>query len=74
MRYHATRAARLTLGVERPDRTVVTPCRPLAFRPTSNRWATLSGRIRLDRGENHLTLMRTAGDSGSIALNYIDLH
>jgi hypothetical protein len=73
LRYHALQAARLTLGVERPDRTVVTPPRPLAFGPTSNRWATPSGRIRLAQGENLLVLMRTAGDSGSIALNYVDI-
>ncbi|MER6434165.1 hypothetical protein ABT272_41795 [Streptomyces sp900105245] len=73
MRYHASQAARLTLGVERPDRTVVTPPRSLAFRPTSGRWATLSGRVRLARGENLLTLIRMGDGSGSIALNYIDL-
>jgi hypothetical protein len=48
--------------------------RPRAFRPAAGRWATPGGRIRLARGENLRIVLRTAGDSGSIALNTVVLH
>ncbi|MDT3396112.1 hypothetical protein RKE29_05550 [Streptomyces sp. B1866] len=74
LRYRAEQAARLTLDAEQPDHTVVTSPRQVGFRATGDTWATLSGRIRLAAGENLVTLMRTGGDSGSIALNHIDVH
>jgi alpha-glucosidase len=73
LRYRAEQAARLTLDAERPDHTVVTAPRPVDFRPTGGAWRTLSGRIKLTAGENLVTVMRTAGDTGSIALNHIDI-
>ncbi|POX56275.1 hypothetical protein C3489_06025 [Streptomyces sp. Ru71] len=73
LRYQAAQTARLTLDAEQPDHTVVAQPRQIGFRATSGEWATLSGRISLAAGENLVTVARTDGDSGSIALNYIDI-
>lgn len=73
LRYSACDDARLTLGVEQPDHTVVTPPRAVSFRPTGEGWGTISGRVQLAEGENLVTVMRAAGDNGPVALNHIEL-
>ena len=74
LRHAGEAPASLTLGVELPDHTVVTPPRTVGFRATGGRWATTSGTVRLAAGDNLVTVVRAPGDSGSIALNHIELH
>ncbi|MGW2769792.1 hypothetical protein [Streptomyces sp. NPDC001275] len=70
VRYSAQATARLTLGVEKADRTVVAQG-PLDFRATSGRWGTVNGTVALAAGENLVTVMRAPGDTGAITLNHI---
>ena len=72
-RYRAGEAARLTVGAEMADRTPAGPAQRLSFPATGGNWRTATGTLALSKGENLVTVMRAPGDSGSIALNHIEL-
>lgn len=73
LRYAADARAALTLGVEKPHHKTVSPAQSVPFPATGGQWDSTSATVTLDAGENLVTLIRTPGDSGSIALNHIEL-
>ncbi len=73
LRYAAASDAALTLGAEEVDRSPVGPARQVSFPSTGGQWATRTGEIRLAKGTNLVTLIRTDGDHGAVELNHIEL-
>ncbi|MGA8114619.1 MAG: hypothetical protein WCA46_13210, partial [Actinocatenispora sp.] len=73
LRYATETDGSLTLGAERTDRTPVGEARRVTFRASGGGWATLHGEIDLAEGTNLVTLVRAAGDDGTVLLNHIEL-
>jgi alpha-glucosidase len=73
LRYSSETGGTLTLGAEKPDHTVVTRPGKVDFPATGGSWATMSGTVKLAAGDNLITVVRAPGDTGTIALNHIDV-